>query len=180
MLTAKTKYPVEQPQNHTTLPFANPDDVPAVFGLIKELAEYEQLGHMVVATEQSLQKALFGDRPAAEAVLAVVNDQAIGFALFYRNISTFLGRGGLFIEDLYVCPKHRGKGVGRRLLGRLAQIASERRCGLLEWRALDWNEQATGFYRSLGATAMDGWTVYRVTGDSLDRLAESDSRELDT
>ena len=154
------------------LRFATSQDVRLVLELIKELAAYERLGHTVVATEQSLQDVLFGDRPVAEVLLAEVNEEVVGFALYYQHVSTFLGCRGLFLEDLYVRPEHRGKGFGKQLLSRFAQIAQDRGCGLLEWRALDWNEPAISFYRSLGAVPMDDWTVYRVKGDGFQRLVE--------
>lgn len=147
-------------------------DVPTVLSLIKALAEYEQLAHEVEATEDDIRDSLFGDWPGAEVVLAYIGSDLAGFALFFHNYSTFLGRRGLYLEDLFVLPAYRGKGVGRRLLAHLARIALERRCGRMEWWVLDWNESAIRFYRSIGALPMDDWTVYRLTGDALARLAD--------
>ena len=147
-------------------------DVPTVLSLIRALAEYEQLAHEVEATEDDIRDSLFGDWPGAEVVLAYIGSDLAGFALFFHNYSTFLGRRGLYLEDLFVLPAYRGKGVGRRLLAHLARIALERRCGRMEWWVLDWNESAIRFYRSIGALPMDDWTVYRLTGDALARLAD--------
>jgi GNAT superfamily N-acetyltransferase len=146
-------------------------DVPTILALIKSLAEYERLGHEVVATEDVLRRSLFGARPEAEVVLAYVGSDVAGFALFFHNFSTFLGRHGLYLEDLYVLPEHRAKGIGRRLLQYLAHLALERECGRLEWWVLDWNEVAIRFYQSIGAVPMSDWTVYRVAGDALTALA---------
>ena len=147
-------------------------DTPAIVSLIKGLAEYERLAHDVEATEEGVRDALFGDWPAAEVVLAYVGGDLAGFALFFHNFSTFLGRRGLYLEDLFVLPAFRSRGVGRRLLSHLARIAIERQCGRMEWSVLDWNESAIRFYRSIGAVPMDDWTVYRLGGDALDRLAD--------
>lgn len=147
-------------------------DVPLILGFIRGLAEYERLPHEVVATESRLEASLFGERPDAEVLLAFDADAPAGFALFFHNYSTFLAQRGIFLEDLFVIPEMRGRGIGRRLLAELARLAVERDCGRLEWAVLDWNESAIGFYRSLGARAMDEWTVYRLTGEGLRRLAE--------
>lgn len=147
-------------------------DVPTVLSLIKALADYEQLGHEVEATEDDIRESLFGDWPGAEVVLAYVGSNLAGFALFFHNYSTFLGRRGLYLEDLFVLPAYRSKGVGRRLLAHLARLAVERKCGRMEWWVLDWNESAIRFYQSIGAVAMDDWTVYRLHGDALARLAD--------
>ena len=155
-----------------TIRFATESDVPLVLDFIKGLADYERLAHEVVATEELLRRTLFGERKVAEVLLAFDGEDAVGFALFFHNFSTFLGRPGLYLEDLFVRPEARGRGVGRRLFVELARIARERECGRLEWWVLDWNESAIGFYRKLGAVAMDKWTVYRLTGDALARLAE--------
>ena len=155
-----------------TIRFATESDVPLVLDFIKGLADYERLAHEVVATEELLRRTLFGERKVAEVLLAFDGEDAVGFALFFHNFSTFLGRPGLYLEDLFVRPEARGRGVGRRLFVELARIARERECGRLEWWVLDWNESAIGFYRKLGAVAMDEWTVYRLTGDALARLAE--------
>jgi GNAT superfamily N-acetyltransferase len=142
--------------------------------LIVELAEYERLAHQVVATEEDLRRTLFGGRAYAEVLIARVGGDVAGFALFFHNYSTFLGRPGLYLEDLYVRPAFRGVGLGRALLARLARIAVERDCGRLEWWVLDWNEAAIGFYRKLGARAMDDWTVFRLDDEALRALADSD------
>lgn len=146
--------------------------MPLILALIRELAEYEKLTHEVVADEEALRRNLFGEgRRGAEAVIAEQSGEPAGFALFFHNFSTFLGKPGLYLEDLFVRPQFRGWGVGKALLAHLAALAKERGCGRLEWWVLDWNEPAIGFYRSIGAEAMDEWTVYRVTGEALDELA---------
>ncbi len=145
--------------------------MPLILECIRGLAEYERLPHEVVATEERLRRTLFGARPAAEVLLAHRGAEPAGFALFFHNYSTFLGLPGIYLEDLFVRPEHRGGGVGRRLLAELARLAVERGCGRLEWSVLDWNESAIGFYRRLGAVAMDEWTVFRLTGDALERLS---------
>ena len=150
---------------------ATPQDVPILLRLIKALAEYERMTDQVVATEADVHRTLFGDQPLAEAVIARVGDEAAGFALWFYNYSTFLGRPGLYLEDLFVLPEQRGRGIGRALLTHLARVAVSRRCGRMEWSVLNWNEPAIRFYRSLGAQPMDEWTVYRLTGDALTRLA---------
>ncbi len=156
---------------------ATPADVAVILGFIRELAEYEHLAHQVVVEEAVLRAELFGDRPFAEVLIAREGDEPAGFALFFHNFSTFLGRRGLYLEDLYVRPAHRGRGVGAALLRRLARLAVGRRCGRLEWSVLDWNQPAIGFYRRLGAQPMDDWTVYRLDGDALQRLAASAGQE---
>ena len=152
-----------------------PDEVPALRGLIAELAEFEKLGHLMVATDADLHEALFGSRPAAEAVLLRPEAGAapVGFALYFHNFSTFLGRRGLYLEDLYVQPAHRGKGFGKALLLQLARLAVKRGCGRFEWSVLDWNVDAQRFYESLGATVMPDWRITRVTGDALARMASA-------
>ncbi len=150
---------------------ATVDDISLILRFIRELAEYERLAQDAVATEDLLREHLFGERPKAEVLLAHLGSEPVGFALFFHNFSTFLGRPGIYLEDLFVLPEARGKGVGRALLERLAALAVERGCGRLEWSVLDWNEPAIGFYKRLGATPMDEWTVFRVTGDALHRLA---------
>ena len=147
-------------------------DTPTILSLIKGLAEYERLGDEVEATEDDIRESLFGDWPGAEVVLAYVGSDLAGFALFFHNFSTFLGRRGLYLEDLFVLPPYRGRGVGRRLLAHLARVALERKCGRMEWWVLDWNESAIRFYQSIGARPMDDWTVYRLDGDALARLAD--------
>ena len=146
-------------------------DVPLILSLIKALAEYERLAHEVVATEAGLRESLFGATARAEAVIARVEREAVGFAVWSHSYSTFLARPGLYLEDLFVLPEWRSRGIGRALLCHLARIAMERGCGRMEWSVLDWNDAAIGFYRSIGARAMDDWTVYRLTGEALDRLA---------
>ena len=142
-------------------------DVGVILGFIRELAEYERLAHEVVADEVSLERFLFGERPAAEAIIAEFETTPVGFALFFHTFSTFVGRPGLYLEDLYVRPNMRGKGFGTLLLRHVAQLARERDCGRLEWSVLDWNEPAIRFYQNLGARAMDDWTVYRLTDANL-------------
>ncbi len=150
---------------------ATEDDVPLILSLVKELAEYERLSHQVVATEEVLRDSLFGERRTAEVLIGHHGGEPAGFALFFHNFSTFLGRPGLYLEDLYVKPEMRGRGLGRALLVHLAKIARERGCGRMEWSVLDWNEPAIKLYRGIGATPMDEWTVYRVTGEALEELA---------
>ena len=149
---------------------ATPADVPTVLALIRELAEYEKLLHEVVANEALVQEALFGPRPAAQCVLAWNGDTPLGFALYYYNFSTFLARPGLYLEDLYVRPEHRGQGVGEALLKHLAQIAVKRGCGRMEWAVLNWNRRAIEFYERMGAEGVLDWTVYRMSGAALLRL----------
>ena len=156
---------------------ATPEDIPLIAELIRALAEYEHLSHEVVLDEGALREHLFGPRPYAEVALAEHADDAVGFALFFHNYSTFLGRPGIYLEDLFVRPEHRGTGHGRALLGYLAGLAVERGCGRLEWSVLDWNEPSIAFYRSLGAAPMDDWTLYRLTGDALESLAGAASSD---
>ena len=150
---------------------ATGDDVPLILSLIEELAEYERLSHEVVATEEALRDSLFGERPLAEVLICHHGDEPAGFALFFHSFSTFLGKPGIYLEDLYVKPEYRGMGLGRALLVHLAKLASERGCGRLEWSVLDWNETAIAFYRGVGASPVSGWTVYRVAGEALEELA---------
>ena len=150
---------------------ATRNDLSLILALIKELAEYERLAHEVVATEEVLSETLFGERPYAEVVLAYYAGEPVGYALYFHSYSTFLGRPGLYLEDLFVRPAVRGKGIGKALLAFVAHVASERTCGRLEWSVLNWNEPAVGFYKSLGAKPMDTWTVYRMTDEPLARLA---------
>jgi GNAT superfamily N-acetyltransferase len=155
---------------------ARPEDVPVILDLIKALADYERLSDHVVATEAGLRAQLFGDRPVAEVVLARADNTDVGFALFFHNFSTFLGRPGLYLEDLFVVPEWRGRGVGRKLLAHVAALAVERQCGRMEWSVLDWNTSAIGFYERLGATLMKDWKLCRLTGDSLARAAAGSGR----
>ena len=148
------------------------DDVPAIAALIRALAEYERLAHEVVLDEARLAEHLFGERRYAEVLIAEDAGEVVGFALYFHNFSTFLGQPGIYLEDLFVVPGHRGAGHGKALLEQLARIAIERGCGRLEWAVLDWNEPSIAFYRSLGAVAMDDWTTYRLTGDELAALAD--------
>ena len=148
-------------------------DVPLILQFIRDLAAYEKLSHEVVATEELLRAWLFEKR-VAEVIFAVVDGIEAGFALFFHNFSTFLGRAGIYLEDLYVKPEYRGRGIGKGLLRHLAQIAVARGCGRLEWACLDWNRPSIDFYLSLGAQPMDEWTVYSLSGDTLRRLAESE------
>jgi GNAT superfamily N-acetyltransferase len=153
---------------------ADERDVPIILGFIRKLAEYEKLSHMVVATEAHIREHVFGSNPVAEVLLAYWDEVPVGFALYFRNFSTFLGQVGIYLEDLFVEPEHRGKGIGKALLIRLAQIAIERGYGRLDWAVLDWNAPSIEFYRSLGADPLDAWTGYRLTGDALSRLALGD------
>ena len=150
---------------------ATRDDVAVVAELIRGLARYEKLEHEVVMTEDLLAAGLFGERPYAEVVLALDEDRPVGFALFFHNFSTFLGRPGIYLEDLFVVPEERGSGVGRALLEHLARLAVDRGCGRLEWAVLDWNRDAIAFYERLGARPNSEWTVYRLTGEALTTLA---------
>jgi GNAT superfamily N-acetyltransferase len=150
---------------------AEAHEVPLILQFIRDLAQYEKLSHEVVATEASLRETLFGPRPYAEVVFACLDDEPVGFALFFHNYSTFLGQPGIFLEDLFVRPSARGHGVGKVLLQWLARTAVERKCGRLEWNVLDWNAPAIGFYQKLGARPLDEWTTYRVTGAELQALA---------
>ena len=147
------------------------EDLGAVLAMIRALAEYERLGHLCIATEGDLETALFGPRPAAEVLLGQKGDEAAGFALFFHNFSTFLGRRGIWLEDLFVWPAHRGQGCAKALLRALAGIAVERDCGRFEWAVLDWNTKAIGFYQTLGATVLPDWRIVRVTGSALSALA---------
>jgi GNAT superfamily N-acetyltransferase len=145
-------------------------DVPLILELIRGLADYERLSDQVTATEDKLRDTLFGPRPGADVLLAYAGDVCAGFALFFPNYSTFLAKPGIFLEDLYVKPEWRGKGIGKALLCRVAQIARERGCGRFEWEVLDWNEPSIGFYKSLGAVPLNEWTKYRITDEALERL----------
>ena len=150
---------------------ATESDLRVILDFIQELAQYEKLANEVTATEARLRETLFGAKPAAEVLLAHWQDECAGFAVFFTNYSTFLAQPGLYLEDLYVRPHLRGKGIGLALLRELAGIATERRCGRLEWAVLDWNHPAIGFYKSLGAVPLDQWTTYRLREDALKKLA---------
>ena len=151
---------------------AQPSDVAHIYGMILELAVFEKLEHLVVATEAMLHDGLFGARPSCEAIIGEENGKVVAFALFFHNFSTFLTKKGLYLEDLYVLQSHRGKGYGTQMLKRLAQIAVERNCGRFEWSVLDWNEPAIQFYQAMGADILPDWRICRVTGDTLTALAE--------
>ena len=157
-------------ENCLTFRFAEPTDVPLILEFIRALADYEKLLDQVVATEDVLREWIF-QRKKAEVLFALEDGKEIGFALFFHNFSTFLGRAGLYLEDLFVIPECRGRGYGKAILRELAQIAVERGCGRLEWWCLDWNRPSIDFYRSLGAEPMDEWTVYRLAGETLKQLA---------
>ena len=154
---------------------ARSEDVGVILKLIRDLGEYERLSHDIVATEDGLRAWLFGERPVAEVVLAYVDGAVVGFALFFHNFSTFLGRPGLYLEDLFVVPEWRGRGIGQRLLRHLAGLAVERGCGRMEWTVLDWNEPARRFYERMGARVMEEGKLCRLTGDSLTRVAARNS-----
>ncbi len=153
-----------------TIRSANKSDVPVILNLIRALAEYEKLADEVVATEEGLAYTLFGSRPYAEVLLAEENGEAAGFCLFFYNYSTFLGKPGLYIEDIFVRPEYRGKGIGKALFKKVAAIAQEKNCGRIEWWVLDWNEPTIQFYKNMGAKPMDEWTVYRLTEDQFANL----------
>lgn len=155
-----------------TFRFAGREDVEVILEFIKALAEYEKMEDEVVATPELLEEWIF-DKQKAEVIFAVVNGEEVGFVLFFHNFSTFLGRAGIHLEDLFVKPEYRGKGYGKALLIKLSQITVERGCGRLEWECLDWNEPSIAFYKSLGAVPMDGWTTYRLTGETLENLSKA-------
>ena len=163
--------PVPSPIPAFTLRPATAADVPAILACIRGLAEYEQLAHECEATEDLLRQSLFGELPAAHVTLAFAGDVPAGFALWFQSYSTFLARPGIYLEDLFVFPEFRGRGLGRTLLASLARTVIERGYGRLEWAVLDWNSDAIGFYESLGARSMNEWTTYRVTGEALSALA---------
>lgn len=148
---------------------ARPSDAALVLEFIRELAAYEKLSHQVIATVEEVRETLFGERPAAESLIAEIDGAPAGFAVFFSNYSTFLARPGIYLEDLFVRPELRRRGVGRALFTHLARLAVERRCGRFEWSVLDWNEPAIAFYRSLGAEPLSDWTVFRLTGEALQR-----------
>lgn len=171
-----TPNPTTAPTMDFTIRPAAEADVPLILTLIRDLARYEKMEDKVVATEELLRRALFGEHPHAEVLIGDASDEpGLCFALFFHNFSTFLGRPGIYLEDLYVKPHVRGRGYGKKLLSRLARIANERNCGRVEWAVLDWNESAIGFYKSLGARAVDEWTIFRLRGEALDALAAKDA-----
>jgi len=150
---------------------ARPGDESNIRMLIEELAEYEKLRHEAIATDEHLRQALFSNKPDAEVILAEWEGECCGFALFFHNFSTFLGRRGLYLEDLFVKPNFRGQGIGKALLQRLAAIARDRGCGRMDWQVLNWNTPAIGFYHTIGADPLEDWTTFRLTGDALEKLA---------
>ncbi|MDP9360809.1 MAG: GNAT family N-acetyltransferase [Acidobacteriota bacterium] len=152
---------------------ATESDVPLILQFIRDLAEYEKLAHLVVATEDPLRSTLFGSAPIAEVLIAEEDSIPAGFALFFHNYSTFLAQPGIYLEDLFVKPEFRGRGYGQALLARLAQIARDRNCGRIEWAVLNWNEPSIAFYKSLGAKPMEEWTVFRLTGEALSVLGDA-------
>ena len=151
---------------------ASVDQTPLILKLIKELAVYEKLLDIVITTEEDLKETLFGKNKAAEVVIGYYNDKPVGYALFFYNYSSFAGRPGLYIEDIYVRQEHRGKGFGKAFLVYLARIAKEKKCGRMEWAVLDWNEPSIEFYKKLGAIPMDEWTVFRLSRDAVEKLAD--------
>jgi GNAT superfamily N-acetyltransferase len=161
--------------NHFEIRTTTEADIPVILQLIRDLAEYERAPEAVVTSEAGLREVLFGAKRSAEVLLALEQTTPVGFAVFFHNFSTWLGRPGLYLEDLFIKPEKRGKGYGRALLERLAQIAKERGCGRMEWAVLDWNEPAIQFYRKLGAKPMDEWTVFRLTEEGIAKLAGSSS-----
>lgn len=158
-------------ENKLTFRYAVRKDIPLILQFIRDLAEYEKLLDEVVADEATLEEWIF-DQKKAEVIFAIEKGKEVGFALFFHNFSTFLGRAGLYLEDLFVLPEYRGKGYGKQILQKLAAIAVERKCGRLEWWCLDWNQSSIDFYLSLGAEPMSDWTVYRISGDTLQDLAQ--------
>ena len=183
MAARNTTWLLRSPRDVTardcTIAFATPADVPALLQMIRALAEYEKLAHLVVADERGLAAALFGEQPAVEALIAREvgeNGAAAGFALFFHTFSTFLGQRGLWLEDLFVYPAFRGNGLGRQLLVELAEVARRRGCGRFEWAVLDWNAPAIGFYERMGATLLREWHLVRVTGDALARFGHDPAR----
>jgi GNAT superfamily N-acetyltransferase len=158
-------------QNHFTIAHAQRAHVPAIHAMVRELAQYEKLEHLMRGTAAELEAELFCERPIIEAVVALIDDAPVAFALYFHNYSTFLARKGLYLEDVYVQPAHRRRGIGHALLIHLARLAVERGCGRFEWSVLDWNQSAIEFYERLGATVMPEWRIVRVTGDALNALA---------
>lgn len=152
---------------------AQQSDVPLILSFIRKLAEYEKLLHEAVVSEDILRESLFGPKPAAEVLLAYAGDEPVGFAVYFQNFSTFLGRAGIYLEDLFVEPAYRGRGIGAAILVHVAKIAKERGCGRLNWAVLNWNQSAIDFYRKIGAVLLEDWTICRLSGSALDRLANA-------
>ncbi len=157
-----------------TIERATEQDIPAIVRLVRRLAEYEKLAHAMVSTDDDFRKALFGPQRSVEALMAFADDAAVGFALYFYNFSTFLGKRGIYLEDLFVEPEYRGQGIGKALLQRLARIGKEEDCARMEWSVLTWNQPSIDFYHRLGAVTLDDWRTFRVTGAALDRLAGHD------
>jgi len=151
---------------------ASERDLPAIVRLVRHLAEYEKLAHAMVSSEDDFRKALFGPRTNAEALMAFADDAPVGFALYFYNFSTFLGKRGIYLEDLFVEPEYRGQGIGKALLQRLARIAKDEDCGRMEWSVLTWNQPSIDFYHRLGAVTLDDWRTFRLTGEALERLED--------
>jgi len=151
---------------------ASERDLPAIVRLVRHLAEYEKLAHAMVSSEDDFRKALFGPRTNAEALIAFADDAPVGFALYFYNFSTFLGKRGIYLEDLFVEPEYRGQGIGKALLQRLARIAKDEDCGRMEWSVLTWNQPSIDFYHRLGAVTLDDWRTFRLTGEALERLED--------
>ena len=151
---------------------ASPADVPEILAMVRELAEFEHLLHEVVATEERIAEGLFGPKPFVEVLIARVGPDIVGFALFFHNYSTFMGRPGIYLEDLFIRPAFRGHGCGKALLAHVARLAVERGCGRFEWSVLDWNQRAVDFYQALGARPMSDWTIMRVTGEALEKMGQ--------
>ncbi|MBI4660512.1 MAG: GNAT family N-acetyltransferase [Verrucomicrobia bacterium] len=162
------------PNTELTIRTATEEDLPLILSFIRELAEFERLAHEVEATESILRESLFGSRASAEVIFGCLHGQSVAFAVFFHNFSTFKGRSGLYLEDLYVKPAFRRQGIGQALMLHLARIAVERHCGRFEWAALNWNQPAIEFYEKLGAIGLKEWTVFRVAGEALARLAQSE------
>ncbi len=178
MSTSRRDEPAPTGRAEARIEQATERDVPLLLSLIKALADYERLLPEVVATEADLRDSLFGGHPAAEAVIAYVGDRPAGYAIWFHTFSTFLGKRGLYLEDVFVLPDRRGQGIGRALLAHLARVAVARRCGRIEWSVLDWNEPAIRFYKGLGAGPTEGWRVFRLTGDALRALANQGTPAL--
>ncbi len=166
---------VSAPLSDLRISSATESDIPLVLSFIRKLAEYEKLSQEVVADEETLRDSLFGTRPAAEVILGYLEGEPVAFAVYFQNFSTFAGRPGIYLEDLFVEPAHRGRGIGKALLAHLADLAVKRGCARLNWAVLDWNQPAIDFYKGLGAVLLDGWTVCRLSGQALQRLAANRS-----